>query len=108
MGIRSFGTATPSQSYHLDPLALRVPLLERMQVAEIIDRHLLADLQAEFRSGPRLSLLVAARLSQPVALGNVADGAQRCGAERQRLILPRWGVPTPAQLLSRRLLPVPM
>jgi transposase len=81
MSIHWCGAATRSQSYHVGPLALVAPLLERMHVAEIIDRHLPADPQAEFRFGPLLSLLVAARLSQPVALCNVADWAQRCGAE---------------------------
>ena len=46
-------------------------------MAAIIDQHLPADPQAEYAYGPLLSLLVAARLANPVALVNVADWAQQ-------------------------------
>jgi hypothetical protein len=42
------------------PLALIYPMLERMKVAEIIDRHVPADPQAEYSYGTVLSLLAVA------------------------------------------------
>jgi transposase len=68
-------------------LAVIAPLLERMAVADIIDRHLPVDPQAEFSHGRILSLLIAARLYSPVALSNVAEWAVQSGAD----IL--WNVP---------------
>ena len=53
-------------------LAVIAPRLERMGVTEIIDQHLPVDPQAEFGIGAVLSLLIAARLSSPVALSNAA------------------------------------
>ena len=63
------------------------PLLERMNVANVIDRHLPKDPQAQFSHGMILSLLIAARLYSPVALCNVAAWAEQSGAD----IL--WGMP---------------
>lgn len=68
-------------------LALWVPLLDRLQVAEIIEYHLPTDPQAEYQNGRVLSLVLAARLSNPVALVNVPAWAQRCGADAL------WGIP---------------
>ena len=67
-----------------------------MDLAAIIDQHLPADPQAEYAYGPLLSLLVAARLANPVALVNVADWAQRSGAEFV------WNIP-PDKLTDDRL-----
>src|SRR5262249_26132982 len=47
----------------------------------IIDRHLPPDPQLEFPHGQVLSLLLAARLSSPTALVNVATWAERSGAD---------------------------
>jgi transposase len=58
-----------------------------MKVAEIINRYVPADPQAEFDHGRVLSLLIAARLYNPVALINVAGWAAESGAD----IL--WGIP---------------
>ena len=80
----------------LRSLAVVAPLLERMDLAAIIDQHLPADPQAEYAYGPLLSLLVAARLANPVALVNVADWAQQAGAE---LV---WNIP-PDKLTDDRL-----
>jgi transposase len=80
MCIHWFGSASRDDSYQFGSLAVVAPLLEQMNVAAIIDRHLPADPQAEFACGPLLTLLLAARLAQPVALVNVADWAQRSGA----------------------------
>ncbi len=75
------GASRADSVVHLGPLALLVPLLERLQVAEIIDRHLPADPQQEFSHGQVLSLLLAARLSRPTALVNVAAWAEQSGAD---------------------------
>jgi hypothetical protein len=81
MSFTWFGTPAPVEGRNFGPLALIVPLLERMNVAEIIDRHLPPDPQAEFSSGNVLSLLVAARLFSPVALSNVGAWAAESGAD---------------------------
>jgi len=75
------GTARAEEVVNLGPLALVGPLLERMQVAEIIDRHLPPDPQLEFSHGQVLSLLLAARLSHPTALVNVPAWAEKTGAD---------------------------
>jgi len=75
------------QVVNLGALALLAPLLERMQVADIIDRHLPPDPQLEFSHGQVLGLLLAARLAQPTALVNIASWAERTGAD----IL--WNIP---------------
>lgn len=75
------GSPLAEQVLNAGPLALVAPLLERLDLARIIDRHLPPDPQLEFTHGDVLSLLVAARLCQPTALVNVATWAQRSGAE---------------------------
>jgi hypothetical protein len=62
-------------------LALLIPLLQRFRIADIIDRHLPPDPQLHFSHGRVLSLLLAARLSQPTALVNVASWAADTGAD---------------------------
>jgi transposase len=81
------GAARTEEVVNAGPLALLVPLLERLQLAEIIDRHLPPDPQLEFTHGQVLSLLLAARLSRPTALINVPDWADQTGAD----IL--WNIP---------------
>jgi len=76
-----FGSSTSAERINFGTLAVIAPILERMDLAGILDRHLPKDPQAEFSAGSLLSLLVAARLSDPVALVNVADWAQRSGAD---------------------------
>jgi transposase len=75
------GTARSEEVVNAGPLALLVPLLERLQVASIIDRHLPPDSQREFSHGQVLSLLLAARLSRPTALVNIPDWATQTGAD---------------------------
>jgi len=75
------GAVRAEEVVNLGPLALLGPLLERMQVAEIIDRHLPPDPQLEFSHGQVLSLLLAARLSSPTALVNVSTWAEKTGAD---------------------------
>ena len=76
-----YGDQSPAESCNFGALAVVWPLLERMGVSEIINRHLLADPQAEFDHGTVLSLLAAARLYCPVALVNVAKWAEESGAD---------------------------
>jgi transposase len=62
------------------PLALILPLLDKLDIEAIIDRHLPPDPQREFSHGQVLRMLLAARLCQPTALVNVADWADKSGA----------------------------
>ena len=62
-------------------LGILIPLLDKLNIANIIDRHIPADPQAEFSHGTVLQVLLAARLNHPTALVNVADWAAEHGAE---------------------------
>ena len=75
------GPRSTPEIHNIGPLALIAPLLDRLALAEIIDRHLPADPQLEYSYGAVLTLLLAARLSKPTALVNVSDWARRSGAE---------------------------
>lgn len=75
------GSALHRVACNLGPLAVVAPLLEQMDVAAIIDRHLPPDPQLEFSHGQVLRMLLGARLSQPLALVNVAGWAEESGAE---------------------------
>jgi len=81
MTLTCYDSQAPVEGRNLGALAVIWPLLERMQVVPIINRHLPADPQAEFDHGTVLSLLVAARLYSPVALVNVAQWAADSGAD---------------------------
>ena len=87
MSFTWYGNQSSADSCNFGPLAVVWPLLERMNVLGIINRHLPADSQAEFDHGTVLSLFVAARLYSPVALVNVAGWASESGAD----IL--WNIP---------------
>ena len=87
MDINWYGNQAAAESRNFGTLALIFPLLERMKVAEVIDAHIPTDPQAKFKHGEVLSLLVAARLFNPVALSNVGKWAEKSGAD----IL--WGIP---------------
>jgi transposase len=80
MAIAWQGTALADEVVTLGSLALIQPLLQRLDVAGVIDRHLPPDTQLEFSHGQVLSLLLAARLSEPTALMNVSAWAERSGA----------------------------
>jgi hypothetical protein len=69
------------QARAFGPLALIAPLLQRLDVASIIDQHLPPNPQLEFSHGRVLSLLLAARLCQPTALVNVPTWAEGTGAD---------------------------
>ena len=86
-GATWYGNQSEVESAAYAALAVIEPMMERMQLAEIINRHLPVDPQAEFDHGSVLGLLVAARLYSPVALSNVADWAEQSGAD----VL--WGIP---------------
>ena len=81
MAIHWYGNQTSAERGRYGALAVVWPLLERMDVAGMINRHLPADPQAEYDPGRVLSLLMAARLFRPVALVNVAQWAGESGAD---------------------------
>ena len=81
MSFAWYGNQSSAESCNFGALAVVWPLLERMNVAGIINGHLPADMRAEFDHGTVLSLLIAARLFNPVALVNVADWASESGAD---------------------------
>jgi transposase len=76
------GSAAASQDVlNLGPLALIQPLIDQLDIEAIIDRHLPPDPQLEFSHGQVLRLLLMARLCQPTALVNVAQWAEKTGAD---------------------------
>ncbi|MFH1108043.1 MAG: IS1634 family transposase [Planctomycetota bacterium] len=81
MAITWYGNQSTADSCNFGALAVIWPLLQRMQVASIINAHLPADPQAEYDHGSVLTLLMAARLYSPVALVNVPDWAGESGAD---------------------------
>jgi len=96
MAFTWYGNQSTADSCNYGSLAVVWPLLERMNVAGIIDGHLPADPRADFGHGAVLSLLIAARLYRPIALVNVPGWAAESGAD----IL--WGIP-PEKLTDDRL-----
>jgi transposase len=66
---------------NIGTLAVIAPLLDRMKVADIINQHLPSDPQAEYDYGTILSVLIAARMFDPVALMNIARWAGETGAD---------------------------
>jgi hypothetical protein len=81
MAIAFRGPAIDAEVLNLGSLALIHPLLQELDVSGILDQHLPADDQLEFSHGRVLSLLLAARMSQPTALVNVSDWARKTAAE---------------------------
>jgi hypothetical protein len=75
------GPTLSDDTINFGPLALVAPLLQRLDIAAIIDRHLPPDPQLAFSHGRVLSLLLAARLCQPTALINVPAWAADTGAD---------------------------
>lgn len=74
------GTPAKQDIANAGPLALILPLLDKLDIEAIIDRHLPPDPQREFTHGQVLRMLLAARLCHPTALVNVADWADKSGA----------------------------
>jgi transposase len=87
MSLFWYGNQTQAEGRNLGSLALIAPLIERMKLADIINQHLPTDPRADFDHGRVLSLLVAARLYNPVALMNVGTWAREAGADLL------WGMP---------------
>ncbi|MHB1426669.1 MAG: IS1634 family transposase [Gemmataceae bacterium] len=75
------GPTLTDETVAFGPLALIAPLLQQLDIAPVIDRHLPPDPQRAFSHGRVLSLLLAARLCQPTALINVPSWAERTGAD---------------------------
>jgi hypothetical protein len=75
------GPTLTDETLAFGPLALIAPLLQRLDIAAIIDRHLPPDPQLAFSHGRILSLLLAARLCQPTALINIPTWAEDTGAD---------------------------
>ena len=75
------GPTLSDDTLRFGPLALIMPLLQRLDLANIIDRHLPPDPQLAFSHGRVLSLLLAARLCQPTALINIPAWAEETGAD---------------------------
>ena len=91
-----YGGQTATETCRPGALALVEPLLRDMRVAEIINQHLPADPRTDFDYGAVLSLLIAARLANPIALVNVERWAAESGAEML------WNIPA-AKLNDDRL-----
>ena len=81
---------------NIGALAVVAPLLDRMNVAGIINQHLPADRQAEYDYGTVLSVLIAARMYSPLGLVNVGKWSEESGAELL------WNIPA-AKLTDDRL-----
>jgi transposase len=75
------GPTVNDHTLNFGPLALIAPLLQRLDIASIIDQHLPPDPQLAYSHGRILSLFLAARLCQPTALINVPAWAERSGAD---------------------------
>jgi transposase len=75
-----YGKQSDVETAAFGALAVIEPMIQKINLADIINQHLPVDTQAEFDHGSILSLLVAARLYSPVALSNVSDWAEQSGA----------------------------
>lgn len=75
-----YGKQSEVETAAFGALAVIEPMIQQIDLADIINRHLPVDAQAEFDHGSILSLLVAARLYSPVALSNVSQCAEQTGA----------------------------
>ena len=76
-----YGKQAELDSAAFGALALIEPIIDKVNLADIINQHLPVDPQAEYQHGDILSLLVAARLYSPIALSNVQTWAEQSGAD---------------------------
>ena len=76
-----YGDSQDVQGRNFGKLAVIAPMLEKIHLKDIINQHIPVDEQAEFDHGSILSLMLAARLYSPVALSNIPDWAETCGAD---------------------------
>lgn len=81
MSIFWSGSTLACETRNWGPLAVIQPLLEKMNVVQLIDQHLPPDPQLEYAHGRVLQSLLAARLCHPVALMNVSAWAEASGAD---------------------------
>ena len=82
-----YGSQTDVETATFGALAVIEPMIQKINLAGIINQHLPADPQAEFDHGAILSMLAAARLYSPVALSNVGEWAEQSGADTL------WNIP---------------
>jgi hypothetical protein len=75
------GAASPHAVVNAGPLALLHPLLDKLDIQALIDRHLPPDPQQEYSHGQVLNVLLMARLCHPTALVHVAGWAAKTGAD---------------------------
>ena len=76
-----YGSQSEFETAAFGALSLIEPLIQKIDLVNIINQHLPVDDQAEFDHGSILSLLVAARVYSPVALSNVPQWAEQSGAD---------------------------
>jgi transposase len=81
MSLSWYGASCAGDFVNWGPLTVVWPLLEKMDIANIIDRHVPPDPQLEYSHGRVLQLLLAARLYHPTALMNVSTWARHSGVE---------------------------
>lgn len=81
MSLTWYAAPTADTTLSLGSLAVLWPFVERLQLRSILEQHLPTDPQAEFSHAAVLQLLLAARLSHPVALVHVAAWARDSGAD---------------------------
>jgi hypothetical protein len=75
------GVATTQAVVNAGPLALIHPLLEKLAIEALIDRHGPPDPPQEYSHGQVLNVLWMARLCQPTAVVPVAGWAEKTGAD---------------------------
>lgn len=76
-----YGKQSEVETAAFGALAVIEPMVQKIDLAKIINQHLPVDAQAEFDHGSILSLLVTARLYSPLALSNVSQWAEQSGAD---------------------------
>ena len=67
--------------FNLGPLVLANPILEKMQIRQLVNLHCPADPRLEIPIGDVICALAANRLSSPEPLMHVAEWAENSGAE---------------------------
>ena len=81
MRLSFLAPSADAAALNLGPLALIAPLLEQLNLTNLLDEHLPADPQLEFAHGSVRSLLVAARLGHPQAWTRVPRWAHEHAAD---------------------------
>jgi transposase len=81
MKLRWLEDTNAGRGCNVGNLALTVPLLQRAEVAKIIDRHLQPDVRCKESPGKVLALLIAARLHRPTPISRIGEWAVETGAD---------------------------